>query len=58
MGNGQARARPMSPEKCTLLDNAIDDVLKKVRVGNGGERASLEAFIHAWADDVAGVLKV
>jgi hypothetical protein len=44
--NGQAVLRPMNPEKWTLMDNAIDDVLKKVRAGNGGERASLQAFIH------------
>ena len=44
--NGQALLRPMNPEKWTLMDSAIDDVLKKVRAGNGGERASLKAFIH------------
>ena len=44
--NGQALLRPMNPEKWTLMDNTIDDVLKKVRAGNGGERASLQAFIH------------
>ncbi len=37
---------PMNPEKWTLMDDAIDDVLRKVRAGNGGERASLQAFIH------------
>jgi uncharacterized membrane-anchored protein len=44
--NAQALLRPMNPEKWTLMDNAIDDVLKKVRAGNGGESASLEGFIH------------
>ena len=45
--NAQALLRPMNPEKWTLLDHAIDDVLSKVRAGNGGESSSLEAFIHA-----------
>jgi len=44
--NAQALLRPMSPEKWTRMDNAIDDVLKKVRSGSGGERAALETFIH------------
>ena len=44
--NAQAQLRPMNPEKWTLMDNAIDDVLKKVRAGSGGESASLEAFSH------------
>ena len=45
--NAQARLRPMSSEKWTVMDNAIDDVLKKVRSvkPNGEEiRASLEAL--------------
>ncbi|MEO8901234.1 MAG: hypothetical protein ABI488_06110 [Polyangiaceae bacterium] len=42
--NAQASMRPMNPQKWTLMDSAIDDVLKKVRAGNGGERDSLEAF--------------
>jgi uncharacterized membrane-anchored protein len=46
--NAQARLRPMNPDKWTLMDNAIDDVLKKVRSTqtNGAESsASLEKFI-------------
>jgi uncharacterized membrane-anchored protein len=46
--NGQAVLRPMNPEKWTLMDTAIDDVLRKVRSvkQNAGEsRASLDAFI-------------
>lgn len=46
--NAQARLRPMNPEKWTLMDNAIDDVLKKVRAAkpnNAESSASLEAFI-------------
>ncbi len=46
--NAQARLRPMNPEKWTLMDNAIDDVLKKVRStqANGAESsASLESLI-------------
>jgi hypothetical protein len=46
--NAQARLRPMNPDKWTLMDNAIDDVLKKVRSTqtNGAESsASLESFI-------------
>jgi uncharacterized membrane-anchored protein len=44
----QARLRPMSPEKWTLMDNAIDDVLRKVRSAkqNGAESgASLESLL-------------
>ena len=47
--NGQAVMRPMNEEKWTLMDNAIDDVLKKVRSmqQNGAESsASLESFIN------------
>jgi uncharacterized membrane-anchored protein len=46
--NAQARLRPMNPEKWTLMDNAIDDVLRKVRSvkQNGAESsASLESLI-------------
>jgi hypothetical protein len=46
--NAQARLRPMSPEKWTLMDNAIDDVLKKVRSVRPNDAecsASLEALI-------------
>jgi len=46
--NAQARLRPMNEEKWTLMDNAIDDVLTKVRSTqpNGAESsASLESFI-------------
>lgn len=46
--NAQARLRSMNPEKWTLMDNAIDDVLTKVRSGkpNGAEiSASLESLI-------------
>ena len=44
--NAQALLRPMNPEKWTRLDNAIDDVLKSVRAGNGGESSSLEVFVR------------
>ena len=46
--NAQARLRPMNPEKWTLMDNAIDDVLKKARSAqqNGAESsASVESLI-------------
>lgn len=46
--NAQARLRPMNPEKWTLMDSAVDDVLKKVRSvqKNGAEsNASLESLI-------------
>ncbi len=46
--NAQTKLRPMNPEKWTLLDNAIDDVLKKVRSAqpNGAAtKASLESLI-------------
>ncbi|HET6281133.1 MAG TPA: hypothetical protein VFH73_09210 [Polyangia bacterium] len=45
--NAQARMRPLNPGKWTLVDDAIDDVLKKVRSGKSSEesRASVEAFI-------------
>ena len=46
--NGQAIMRPMNEEKWTLMDNAIDDVLTKVRSGrqNAAETgASLESFV-------------
>jgi hypothetical protein len=46
--NAQARLRPMNQEKWTLMDNAIDDVLRKVRSGkqNGAESSSsLESLI-------------
>ncbi len=46
---GQAVMRPMNPEKWTLLDGSIDDVLKKIRSSqpNGAESsASLESFIN------------
>ncbi len=47
--NGQAIMRPMNPAKWTLMDNAIDDVLRRVRATSqdaGGTRASLESFVH------------
>jgi hypothetical protein len=47
--DAQARLRPMNPEKWTLMDNAVDDVLKKVRSTqqNGAESsASLESLIE------------
>ena len=44
--NAQAAMQPMNPQKWALMDNAIDDVLKRVRAGRGGERASLQAFNH------------
>jgi uncharacterized membrane-anchored protein len=46
--NAQALLRPMNPGKWTLMDSAIDDVLKKVRSGKAdaaASGASLEAFI-------------
>jgi uncharacterized membrane-anchored protein len=46
--NAQARLRPMNPEKWTLMDDAIDDVLRKVRSvkQNGAESsASLESLL-------------
>jgi uncharacterized membrane-anchored protein len=46
--NAQARLRPMNPDKWTLMDNGIDDVLKKVRSGqqnNAASSASLESLI-------------
>jgi uncharacterized membrane-anchored protein len=46
--NAQARLRPMNEEKWTLMDSAIDDVLKKVRSAqqNGAETsASLESLL-------------
>jgi uncharacterized membrane-anchored protein len=46
--NAQARLRPMNPEKWTLMDKAVDDVLKKVRSTqqSGAESsASLESLI-------------
>jgi hypothetical protein len=46
--NAQASLRPMNQEKWTLMDNAIDDVLKKVRSvkQNGAESsASLESLL-------------
>jgi uncharacterized membrane-anchored protein len=46
--NAQARLRSMNPEKWTLMDNAIDDVLTKVRStqpNNAESSASLESFI-------------
>ena len=46
--NAQARLRPMNPEKWTLMDNAIDDVLKKVRStppDSASIAASLESLI-------------
>jgi len=46
--NAQARLRPMNSEKWTLMDNAIDSVLKKVRStppDNAAIVASLESLI-------------
>ncbi len=40
--------RPMNQEKWTLMDNAIDDVLRKVRAVNPNDaecRTSLESLI-------------
>lgn len=50
--NAQALLRPMNPEKWTLMDGAIDDVLRKVRSvsQNAAESsASLEAFVEVMA---------
>jgi uncharacterized membrane-anchored protein len=46
--NAQARLRPMNPEKWALMDNAIDDVLRKVRSvkqNSAESSASLESLI-------------
>jgi uncharacterized membrane-anchored protein len=45
--DGQARMRPMNPDKWTVMDAAIDDVLTKVRAGKSGSEcaASLEALL-------------
>ncbi|HEV7373400.1 MAG TPA: hypothetical protein VGN95_01675 [Pyrinomonadaceae bacterium] len=46
--NAQARLRPMNPEKWTLMDDAIDDVLRKVRSvkqNSAESSASLESLI-------------
>jgi hypothetical protein len=46
--NGQALLRPTNPDKWTLMDRAIDDVLRKVRAANQDAAASavsLQAFI-------------
>ena len=54
--NAQALLRPMNPAKWTLMDNAIDAVLKNVRSGSNGAVGTLEAFIHVMdtlADDKA-----
>ena len=46
--DGQARLQAMSPAKWTLMDNSIDDVLKKTRSSSPNATAtggSLEALI-------------
>jgi uncharacterized membrane-anchored protein len=46
---GQAVMRPMNPAKWTLMDNAIDDVLRSVRATSqdaGAIDASLESLVH------------
>ena len=46
--NAQPRLKPMNTEKWTLMDNAIDDVLKKVRAvkpNNAESSGSLESFV-------------
>jgi sarcosine oxidase gamma subunit len=46
--NAQARLKAMNPDKWTVMDNAVDDVLTKVRATqpNGAESSvSLESFI-------------
>ena len=55
--NGQALMRPMNPQKWTRMDQAIDDVLTKVRSGRSSaaeDSASLSAFIHVM-DTIADV---
>ncbi len=42
----QAELKPMNPEKWTEVDDAIDDVLRKVRGGDSAAPASVEALIH------------
>jgi hypothetical protein len=50
---GQTRIRPMSPEKWTLMDAAIEDVLQKVRsephdaAATSASLETLVALIHA-----------
>lgn len=46
--NAQARLKAMNPDKWTVMDNAVDDVLTKVRAtppNATGSSASLESFI-------------
>lgn len=43
--NSQARLKPMNEEKWTEMDNAIDDVLTKVRAGQPASKDSLKTFI-------------
>ena len=43
--NAQARLKPMNEEKWTEMDNAIDDVLTKVRGGQTTSGESLKSFI-------------
>ena len=43
--NAQARLKPMNEEKWTAMDNAIDDVLTKVRGGQTSSGESLKSFI-------------
>ena len=43
--NAQARLKPMNEEKWTEMDNAIDDVLTKVRGGQTSSGESLQSFI-------------
>ena len=43
--DAQARLQPMNPAKWTQMDDAIDDVLKKVRSASSGSAASLESLL-------------
>lgn len=46
--NAQARLRPMNEQKWTLMDSAIDDVLKKIRAvrpNNSATETSLQSLI-------------
>ena len=43
--DAQARLQPMNPAKWTQMDDAIDDVLKKVRSASSESPASLESLL-------------
>ncbi len=49
--NAQPKLRPMNQEKWTVMDNAIDDVLKKIRSGQPSAAASSSSL-----DSLIGVI--